>query len=74
MFTYLLQNEASLPAYDRLDMIIMLVTVGLSLLNLMAPMDWVNEKLFKLEDERMETKSFEEARYTFGTVNRTYLT
>ena len=70
MFTYVLQNEASLPVYDGNDVTLMFITVGLSLVNLMAPMDWVNEKIFPLKDEATETKSYEEARYYFGPVSK----
>lgn len=68
MFTYILEGSDNEAVHDKMGAVLMWLTLILSLFNLMSPMELVNENLFKVHKEVVETKSFNKMKVYFGTV------
>lgn len=68
MFTLILQSSDEEVPYDAAGFGLMWATMILSLVNIVLPMDYINEKLFPISDEVTETYTYQKARLSFGTV------
>jgi len=68
MYVFTLRNNYDELAFNDTAKFLVWITLGISLLNMLFPMEALNQKLFPIEDKVTETQTFEEARLGFPTV------
>jgi len=67
VFIYTLENSELNPVYNTVELWLMWMTLFISLVSTFAPMEAINQKIFKKEKKIMETLTYKEAQISFIT-------
>lgn len=67
VFTYTLENSAMDPVYNTVELWLMWITLSLSILNVLIPMEYINQKIFKNRKQVTETLTYRQAQRAFIT-------
>ncbi len=67
LFTYTLENSAMDPVYNATELWLMWITLGLSIINVLVPMEYINQKIFKYQRRVTETMTYRQAQRSFIT-------
>ena len=68
LFIFALKNPKGESNFDFVQKSLIWATIGVSLFHVFLPMEWLNEKLFRIKDEDKENELYDEARPYFHTV------